>query len=347
MQRWLVTAAIALLLCTGFTVSASASSVSHPEKYSTYIKEEGIDVSAWNGIINWFAVKNAGMDFVFLRAGGVFYNSGVFYEDETFERNLLGAQTAGIDTGIYFYSQAISEEEAVKEAEYVLDILDGRKLQMPIVFDFEYAGNGREGRLYNAHLSARKQTDICMAFCRTIEEAGYDAMVYGNAYMLWHRLYGNELKDAYGVWLAEYHWNGATAKYLGEYDIWQYTQYGTAAGISGYTDLNYRYIKPVLEIKEEWNRRMMLKWNEDRSCDGYHVFRKTPDEEAYTYLGRNNDSSITSWIDRDVRRGDMYIYKVVPYVVGEDGLRYEKKTIYGPLETEVSRAYWTNLEFIR
>ena len=329
--------AAACLVLSGFPVgwSCAEASVSHPDKYSGYVVEEGIDVSIWNGLINWFKVKESGVDFAFVRAGGVYYNSGVFYPDENFERNVDGAILAGIDTGVYFYSQAISEEEAVKEAEYVLSLIDGRELQMPVVFDFEYAGGGTEGRLYNAHLSAREQTNICMKFCETIEEAGYDAMVYANAYMLWHRLYGNEIQDKYGVWLAEYHWNGGTATYLGEYDFWQYTQYGLTEGIEGYTDRNYRYIEPTVDVDCESARCIKLSWPELNDADGYMIYRKYGERE-YELLAEIKGSEVSSYNDSGIRTGREYTYKIVPYETLDDGSIYEITDLYPEVSGRVS-----------
>lgn len=191
----------------------------------------GIDVSSWQGTINWEKVADAGVEFVFIRGAYRGTSTGALGKDGRFEEYLEKATAAGLKVGVYIYSQAITEKEAREEAEYLLNLLDGRYIELPLVIDYEYYGYG--GRLYNAKLTDRQRTDICLAFCEAVESAGYDAMVYGNASMLGDDMYAEELER---VWLAHY-----TKKtgYKGEYEFWQCSASGSISGISGNVDLDF------------------------------------------------------------------------------------------------------------
>lgn len=202
-----------------------------PREVEGEIVRPGIDVSSWQGTIDWEAVADAGVEFVFIRGAYRGTSTGKLGTDGRFEEYLRKASDAGLKVGVYIYSQAITEKEAREEAEYLLKLLDGRAVELPLVIDYEYYGYG--GRLYNAKLTDRQRTDICLAFCETVENAGYDAMVYGNASMLSDDMYAGELDK---VWLAHY-----TKKtgYKGDYDFWQCSAGGKISGISGNVDLNF------------------------------------------------------------------------------------------------------------
>ena len=204
----------------------------------------GIDVSKYQPTINWNKVKNAGVDYVIIRVGYRGYgSSGGMGADTHFVQHIEGAIAAGIDVGVYFFSQAITEKEAIEEAEYVLKKIAGYPITMPVVFDFEYATvNGKlGGRLYDANLSKKESTALCMAFCETIENAGYVPMVYANPSLLNNNLDASEISSKYKIWLANY--TSMTA-YKGTYDFWQYTEKGKVDGISGNVDCNFWYQDP-------------------------------------------------------------------------------------------------------
>lgn len=191
----------------------------------------GIDVSSWQGTIRWDEVAAAGVEFAFLRGAYRGTTNGALGTDGRFEEYLQKAGSAGLKVGVYIYSQAITVEEGREEAEYLLNLLDGRHIDLPLVIDYEYYGS--KGRLYNAKLTDRERTDICLAFCEVVEAAGYDAMVYGNASMLGSDLYAEELDK---VWLAHY---AKKTTYKGAYDFWQCSASGSISGISGNVDLNF------------------------------------------------------------------------------------------------------------
>lgn len=194
----------------------------------------GIDVSKWNGEIDWDKVKNAGVEFAIIRAGYRGSSTGSLVEDPMFTANMKGAQASGIPVGVYFFTQAVNEVEAVEEASAVLALIREYALEYPVFIDTEGAGgNGRADEL-----DAETRTLVCEAFCRTIENAGYQAGVYGSRNWYNNRLYTDRLDSRYCIWLAEYR---SVPLYQGYYQLWQYTSKGKVDGISGNVDMNISY----------------------------------------------------------------------------------------------------------
>lgn len=197
--------------------------------------QAGIDVSKWQGEIDWDKVKNAGIQFAIIRAGYRGSSTGSLVVDPYFEANIRGAIGAGIDVGVYFFTQAINEIEAVEEASMVLQLVNDYQLTYPIYIDTEGAGgNGRADGL-----DVDTRTLVCEAFCRTVENAGYTAGVYASRNWLNNNLHTEKL-DNYVIWLAEYR---SVPLYQGYYEMWQYTSKGKVNGIEGNVDLNISYIK--------------------------------------------------------------------------------------------------------
>ena len=189
----------------------------------------GVDVSYWQGDINWPLVKAAGMEFAMIRLGWRGNTEGNIGEDSTAAENYRGAKDAGLEVGGYFFSQAVTPEEAVEEAEFVLELIKDWKMDMPIVFDWEDAGGSRPVGMH-----PRLLTDCAKAFCETIENAGYDAMVYTNWNQAFYDLYLEELSE-YGLWLAMYE---ADMEFPYKIDMWQYSCTGSVPGVTGPVDLN-------------------------------------------------------------------------------------------------------------
>lgn len=203
------------------------------------ISHKGIDVSKHQGTIDWNLVAQDGVEFAFIRVGYRGYGTGKLMEDEFFEENIKGALSAGIKTGVYFYSQAVTEEELLEEAAFVLEKIAPYKIECPVVFDVERV-SGAEGRM--DALSVEERTGLALLFCQTIEQAGYKPMIYHNTEMgvMLLRL---EVLEAYGKWFAAY---SDKFYYPYEYKIWQYSQSGTVQGIQGNVDLNISF-GPVWE----------------------------------------------------------------------------------------------------
>ncbi len=196
----------------------------------------GIDVSRYNVVTDWNAVKAAGVEYVIIRCGYRGYGSGVLVEDSSFKNHIQGATAAGLKIGIYFFSQAINEREAVEEASMVLNLVKGYNITYPIFIDVEYSNPDRDGRADSLSVSAR--TAVVKAFCQTIQNSGYKAGIYANKSWLTSYVDMNQL-NAYTVWLAQY---ASTPTYTGKYDMWQYTDEGSLPGIPGDIDLNLSYI---------------------------------------------------------------------------------------------------------
>lgn len=193
----------------------------------------GIDVSKWNKDIDWEKVKEAGVEFVIIRCGYRGSTTGSLVIDPYFERNIHGAQEAGLNVGVYFFTQAVDEVEAVEEASMVLSLIQNQYLTYPVFIDTEGAGGGRADGL-----SVEKRTAVCRAFCDTIQNAGYSSGVYASKNWYNNRLHVEEL-EKYAIWLAEYR---ESPTYEGYYNMWQYTSKGSVDGIEGNVDLNISYI---------------------------------------------------------------------------------------------------------
>lgn len=193
----------------------------------------GIDVSDSQQSIDWYAVAADGIDFAMIRLGYRGATEGALYEDEQFENNIAGATDAGLDCGVYFFSQATSEAEAVEEAEFVLNSLSGRQLQYPVAFDSEKHVPGVSDPR-TTDLTSDEMTVIAEAFCKKIEGAGYRTIAYGNAADL--SRYKREYIEANPIWWAEYNTSVPTANI--DLVIWQYSNEGKVDGISNYVDMN-------------------------------------------------------------------------------------------------------------
>ena len=206
-----------------------------------------IDVSYHQGTINWTKVKNAGIDYVILRAGYRASASGTLNKDKMFETYIKDAQKAGLKVGAYIYSQAISVEEAEAEADFILNRIKNYTIDLPVVFDYEYYG-AQEGRLYNAHLSKSEKTKCAEAFCKKVSAAGYQAMVYANASFCESELDTAALHKKYQIWMARYNSysykesKDKGVRYGGQIDFWQCSESAKVDGIdSTSVDFNWWY----------------------------------------------------------------------------------------------------------
>lgn len=189
--------------------------------------KKGIDVSEWQGTIDWETVRASGVEFAILRAG---YGRVASQKDKTFDANYFGCKAANIPCGAYWYSYATSEDEARQEAATCLDILKYKQLEYPVYYDVE------EQRTLG--LGKEKVSAVIKAFCDVLEKAGYFAGLYMSAYPLGN-LVSEEVRNRYAVWVAHY---GVTKPvYSGKYGIWQKCSTGTVPGIAGNVDLNEAY----------------------------------------------------------------------------------------------------------
>lgn len=193
----------------------------------------GIDVSKWQGKIDWKAVAGAGIDFAIIRCGYRGSSTGALVEDPYFKQNIKGATENGIKVGVYFFTQAITKAEAVEEASMALELVKDYKLQMPIYIDTEGSGGRADS------LSKSKRTKIVKAFCETIKNAGYKAGIYASKNWYLNKLDTSDL-SYYHIWVAQYN---TKCTYEGRYDSWQYSSNGKVPGIKGRVDMNICYTK--------------------------------------------------------------------------------------------------------
>ena len=194
----------------------------------------GIDVSKYQGRIDWNAVKADGITFAIIRVGYRGYGSGALVEDSQFRANIQGATAAGLKVGVYFYSQAVDEAEAVEEASMVLSLCAGYGLPVGVYYDTEKVA-GDTGRADG--ISAAQRTACAVAFCETIRNAGYQAGVYSYASWFYNQLNLANL-GKYKIWIAQYR---DTLSFNSRYDIWQYSSKGSVPGIPKAVDMNIGY----------------------------------------------------------------------------------------------------------
>lgn len=213
--------------------------------FKTYEDEEngvdsriGIDVSEFQGEdIDWKQVRGSGIEFAIIRLGYRAYGeTGELVQDDMFDRNVQGALDAGLDVGVYFFSQAVTPGEAVEEAEFVLEHIRGYEIDGPVVYDTEEI-KGDTARTDNN--TRQEFTNYCKVFCDTIEHSGYDPMIYANMKWMAFTLDMEQLTD-YSFWYADYH-DVPQCPY--DYEIWQYSETGAVPGINANVDLDVWFQK--------------------------------------------------------------------------------------------------------
>ncbi len=193
----------------------------------------GIDVSVWNGTIDWTKVAKSGVNYAIIRCGFRGSSEGGLYADNKFAQNISNATKAGIKVGVYFFTQAVTEAEAVEEASMCINLVNGYSLAYPIFIDVESSGGRADG------LSKDQRTAIINAFCKTVANSGYKAGVYANKNWFENKINASSL-TGYTIWLAQY---ASKATYSQtRYDMWQYSSKGSISGISGDVDLNLSYV---------------------------------------------------------------------------------------------------------
>lgn len=203
----------------------------------TYTSIPGIDVSSHQGTIDWKKVKEAGVQFAYIRCGYRGYETGLINKDETFDYNISQAKANGIQVGVYFFSQAVSQKEAEEEAEFTLSCMKKYDIDLPVVYDFEKPG-GIFARTYTQ--SKDVTTENAVLFCHIMQRKGYDAMIY-NSTNLFEKLFNLEYIQEFGTWVA--HYNTPYPTYPYTYQIWQYSDSGKIDGIDQAVDLDLMFIR--------------------------------------------------------------------------------------------------------
>ena len=231
----------------------------------------GIDVSRWNEEINWNKVKDAGIKYAIVRAGYRGSVTGALVEDWYFKKNVEGAAAAGIPVGLYFFTQATNEVEAVEEASMVLSLCKDYDITYPIFIDTE--GAGGDGRA--DELDKKTRTAVCQAFCETIRSAGYETGIYASKNWFNKNIDTSVLTDDIYIWLAEY---GDTVTYDETYHMWQYTSSGRVLGIEGRVDLNLSFLEE--EVTEELRYGNGPEEESEESGQDEEAEENIPDEDT-------------------------------------------------------------------
>lgn len=304
---------------------------SHEEKFTGYTLFNGIDVSHWQSEIDWEKAHESGVDFAIVRVGHRNGATGIIEEDKRYKENLKNAVKNNVNVGVYIYSQAITEKEAIQEAKYVLKRIKKYDVTLPIVMDYEYDSSQPDGgRLYKAKLSQKKASKICLAFCNVVREAGYEPMIYANSSFLISQLSQSYLKDKNPIWQARYDTTtkpgGTYVIYNGPYDMWQYSSKGRVGGINTNVDCNFMYLdlekkpnKPYTVVSAATEAD--LKWSSVNLASGYEVLRFNPESGEYETIGKTKNNQ---YDDEGLSPASVYDYKVMAYwTIG--GTKYYSK----------------------
>lgn len=217
----------------------------HQQELYSFDKEiaQGVDISEHNGEVDWQKLKKE-FDFAFIRVGCRGYGTGDIIEDKRARENLEAANKAGMPVGIYFYTQAVTAQEAEKEASFALSIAKHYDVQLPVMIDFEFPCDNkgmRTGRLTDGQFSAAEHSEIINGFLEKVKSKGYTYGVYASSSVLANEIDRKELSKGAVIWTAEYN---SSVTYDIDYDIWQYSEKGKTKAVSSkYVDLNYWYTK--------------------------------------------------------------------------------------------------------
>lgn len=214
--------------------NTSPSTVNDAKQYETSGTSVGIDVSKWQGNINWTKVKQSGVEFAMIRVGYRGSSTGKIVMDPYFTKNVQGALANNIHVGIYFFSMARTEAEAIEEADWVINAIKRYHVTYPVAFDLESFGQDRLAGVSNEQLNKN-----AVAFLNRIQSAGYTPMHYGSK-SKFGAIWNMNILNKYKIWLAHY---TDKTNYAGKYNMWQYTSKGQVPGINGNVDLNIAYFK--------------------------------------------------------------------------------------------------------
>lgn len=234
-----VVALAVLIVCT--VIGSSGRKLPNPLPNLNKDVALGVDVSSYNEDIDWQSLKDE-VDFVIVRAGYTGYAKGNICLDDRLYDNLSGANDAGIPVGVYYYTQATTVKEAKEEARFVLHHIKRYDISLPVFIDYEYAQQNGEfvGRLYDASLSKDDAADIINAFCKVIEDAGYQSGVYASSSTYTTEIKTESILKSSYIWVADYN---DKVTYKGDWDVWQYTEQGEMNSIgSRFVDMDYWYL---------------------------------------------------------------------------------------------------------
>lgn len=330
----------------------------HNSRYDGLERVYFIDVSTFQPNINWTKVKQSGINSVIIRLGYRGYGNGRLVIDDKFYNYINGAKAAGMNVGVYFFTQALNTTEAKEEARFCVNALSGYSLSLPIYYDIEGIDYD-SGRMDTAGLTIAQRTANCRAFCDTVKSYGFDSGVYANRNWLYNMLDGESLGRSYSIWLAEY---GTKALYANMYDKWQYTSQAKVSGITGYdgvtltnVDMSVMYVgtddnskKTVNGIKTDayTTTTVSISWDKTAGATGYRVYMKNA-KGGYDYKGYTNG---TSYKFQGLTQAKAYTFKVKPYFNSNSSLKYSSSVstlgIASSAYTAGTRAYSSKVRIV-
>lgn len=331
----------------------------HNTKFDTFNKVVGIDVSEHNKTVDFNKVKADGIDFVYVRVGYTGYTKkklSLNY-DPYYQENITNALAAGLRVGVYWYSQALNEEEALQEANMLLNVIGSYNITMPVVYDYEFAGVGEDGRLDSANLSKAQMTANSLAFLNRVSQMGYTPCFYANYNFLKNSVYASQISSIAKIWLA--HYNPST-NYAGDYEYWQYTSDGRVNGISGRVDMNVWYqgaqpgvpTVPVtpnvtqptakkvtgVKLKAKTNTTLTFSWTSQNYAEYYNIYKYDSKKDKYVKVG-TTAGNVNTFKVRGLPEGSYFRFKITAVVGGNEGARSEPyKVVTNPRKVQTKLA---------
>ncbi len=334
----------------------------HNTKFDTLNKVVGIDVSEHNKTIDFNKVKADGIDFVYVRVGYTGYTKKKFSlnYDPYYQENITNALAAGLQVGVYWYSQALSENEAVQEANMLLNVIGSYNITLPVVDDYEFAGVGSSGRLDSANLSKAQMTANSLAFLNRVSQMGYTPCLYANYSFLKNRVDASQISSVAKIWLA--HYNTST-DYSGDYEYWQYTSDGKVNGISGRVDMNFWYqsaqqaiptvpaaptvTQPTakrvtgVKLKARTNTTLTFSWASQTYAEYYNIYKYDSKKDKYVKVG-TTAGNVNTFKATGLPEGSYFRFKITSVVGGKEGERSEPyKVVTTPRKVQTKLAQST------
>lgn len=331
----------------------------HNTKFDTLNKVVGIDVSMHNKTVDFNKVKADGIDFVYVRVGYTGYTKkklSLNY-DPNYQENITNALAAGLRVGVYWYSQALNEEEALQEANMLLNVIGSYNITLPVVYDYEFAGVGEDGRLDSANLSKAQMTANSLAFLNRVSQMGYTPCFYANYSFLKNRVNASQISSIAKIWLA--HYNTST-DYPGDYEYWQYTSDGRVNGISGRVDMNvwYQGAQPAVptapitpnvtqptakkvtgvKLKAKTNTTLTFSWTSQAYAEYYNIYKYDSKKGKYVKVG-TTAGNVNTFKVRKLPEGSYFRFKITAVVGGNEGARSEPyKVVTNPRKVQTKLA---------
>lgn len=344
---------------TKFYSKYDGKTYTHNTKFDTFNKVVGIDVSMHNKTIDFNKVKADGIDFVYVRVGYTGYTKkklSLNY-DPYYQENITNALAAGLQVGVYWYSQALNEEEALQEANMLLNVIGSYNITLPVVYDYEFAGVGDDGRLDSANLSKAQMTANSLAFLNRVSQMGYTPCLYANYSFLKNRVNASQISSIAKIWLA--HYNTST-DYPGDYEYWQYTSDGRVNGISGRVDMNVWYqgaqaavptapgtpnvtqptAKKVtgVKLKAKTNTTLTFSWASQAYAEYYNIYKYDSKKGKYVKVG-TTAGNVNTFKVRGLPEGSYFRFKITAVVGGNEGARSEPyKVVTNPRKVQTKLA---------